>query len=63
MAIVLDGMGSDNYPDPEIQAALESSIKLNEEIILVGDENLLSPKLKAANQSRLRFGLCMPRIF
>jgi glycerol-3-phosphate acyltransferase PlsX len=54
MAIVLDGMGSDNYPDPEIQAALESSIKLNEEIILVGDENLLSPKLKAANQTQAK---------
>jgi phosphate acyltransferase len=46
MAIVLDAMGSDQYPDPEIQAAVTASQTLKEEIILVGDEKLLSPKLK-----------------
>ncbi len=46
MAIVLDGMGSDNYPVPEIDAAVNSAKNLNEQIILVGDENILAPKLK-----------------
>ncbi len=46
MAIVLDGMGSDNYPVPEIEAAVNSAKNLNEQIILVGDENILAPKLK-----------------
>lgn len=49
MALVLDGMGSDEYPAPEIEAAVNSAVKLKEEIILVGDENLLAPRLKAAN--------------
>jgi phosphate acyltransferase len=47
MTIVLDAMGSDQYPDPEIQAAVTASQSLAEEIILVGDEKLLEPKLKA----------------
>jgi len=54
MAIVLDGMGSDKYPDPEVEAAIKSSIKLNEEIILVGDENILAPKLKEQSQSQAK---------
>lgn len=54
MAIVLDGMGSDKYPDPEVEAAVKSSIKLNEEIILVGDENILAPKLKEHSLSQAK---------
>jgi len=50
MAIILDGMGSDNYPDPEIQAAITAAGMLEEEIILVGDQVLLEPKLKMANK-------------
>ena len=50
MAIILDGMGSDNYPDPEIQAAIAAAGILEEEIILVGDQALLEPKLKMANK-------------
>lgn len=41
MAIILDAMGSDHYPNPEISGALESSKIINEEIILVGDEVIL----------------------
>jgi glycerol-3-phosphate acyltransferase PlsX len=48
MAIVLDAMGSDNYPDPEIQAAINATQLFNEEIILVGKKELLEPKLMAA---------------
>ncbi len=43
MPIVLDAMGSDNRPDPEVQAAVDASRLLNEEILLVGDEKILRP--------------------
>jgi glycerol-3-phosphate acyltransferase PlsX len=53
MAIILDAMGSDRYPDPEIQAALDSVELYGEEVILVGDEAILRPKLDAANKKHL----------
>jgi glycerol-3-phosphate acyltransferase PlsX len=49
MAIVLDAMGSDKYPDPEIQGALHASETLGEEIILVGNQELIGPKLSSMN--------------
>ncbi|GAP17991.1 phosphate acyltransferase PlsX [Levilinea saccharolytica] len=49
MAIVLDGMGSDTYPAPEVEAAVLAAEELGEEIILVGQQELLEPRLKAAN--------------
>jgi phosphate acyltransferase len=53
MAIVVDAMGSDEHPDPEIHAALEASQLYGEEIILVGDQDLLKGKLIALNTRRL----------
>lgn len=53
MTIILDAMGSDGYPDPEIQAALDSVELFGEEIILVGNESILRPKLDAANKKGL----------
>jgi len=47
MRIVLDAMGSDNHPDPEIQAAVEAAKLLSAEIILVGQEDRLRPRLAA----------------
>ena len=44
-AIALDAMGSDSFPEPEIQAALEASLFLGRKIILVGDEKMLSPSI------------------
>jgi len=49
MAIVLDGMGSDDHPLPEIEAALLASRELAEEIIIVGEENLIGPLLAKQN--------------
>ena len=56
MTIVLDSMGSDDRPDPEVQAAVTASNQLHEEILLVGDENVLAEKLKAlpGNHSRVK---------
>lgn len=53
MTIVLDAMGSDLYPDPEIQAAVLAAKEFSEEIILVGDETLINPKLNALNATGL----------
>ncbi len=56
MTIVLDAMGSDDRPDPEVLAAMTASNELQEEIILVGDENTLKDKLSGlgGDQSRVR---------
>jgi len=47
MTIVLDAMGSDDRPDPEVQAAVTVSNQLGEEILLVGPEPILKEKLSA----------------
>jgi len=49
MAIILDAMGSDTYPDPEIIGAVRAAQDFGEEIILVGNQSILQPKLTAAN--------------
>ena len=56
MTIVLDAMGSDDRPDPEVSAAAIASNAFNEDIILVGDEKVLSAKLAAlpGDHSRVR---------
>ncbi|MDZ4159335.1 MAG: phosphate acyltransferase PlsX [Anaerolineaceae bacterium] len=53
MAIVLDAMGSDAHPDPEIQAAIRAAELFNEEIILTGHRDLLESKLAVMNIRRL----------
>jgi phosphate acyltransferase len=45
MRIVVDAMGSDNAPSPEVEGAVKASLKLDVEVILVGDEALLRPAL------------------
>lgn len=49
MAIVLDAMGSDEYPTPEIQAALRLKKEFGEDVILVGNKALLENKMPALN--------------
>ena len=51
MRIVLDAMGSDNYPDPEVQAAVEAAQLFGDEILLVGHEDQLKPKIEALGGS------------
>ncbi len=53
MAIVLDAMGSDRYPEPEITAAVAAAELYGQEIILVGNQEILTGKLKAANTRSL----------
>jgi phosphate acyltransferase len=57
MTLVLDAMGSDQYPDPEIRAAIDCSNEFGEEILLVGNEEILKPKLAIANPGKSRVRL------
>lgn len=52
MTIVLDAMGSDKRPDPEIEAAVIASNQLEVPIILVGDETILSSKLSSISGNK-----------
>jgi glycerol-3-phosphate acyltransferase PlsX len=45
MRIVLDAMGSDLHPDPEIQAAIEAVKLYGDDIILVGNQDLLKARM------------------
>ncbi len=47
MRIVLDAMGSDNCPNPEVDGALQAAKDFDLEIILVGDEARVRPLLEA----------------
>lgn len=51
MRIALDALGSDDCPDPEVQAALQAAAEFKDEILLVGPEDQLRPKLKSMNGS------------
>jgi len=45
MRIVLDAMGSDHYPDPEISASIQAANRWGDPILLVGQREILEPKL------------------
>ena len=47
MRIVLDAMGSDNCPHPEVEGALQAARDFDLEIILVGDDARVQPLLEA----------------
>jgi glycerol-3-phosphate acyltransferase PlsX len=49
MRIVLDAMGSDTCPEPEVIAAAEAVRLFGDEIFLVGPIDLLKPRLQAIN--------------
>ncbi len=47
--IVVDAMGSDNYPTPDVEGAVLAAREYGVEIILVGDEALIKPVLDKQN--------------
>ncbi len=51
MPLVLDAMGSDTYPEPELLASIAAAAELNEEILLVGNEALLASRLAELNKN------------
>lgn len=54
MTIVLDAMGSDDRPDPEVQASVTASNLFNEDILLVGNQEELHKKLETIPGDRSR---------
>ncbi|MHC1741072.1 MAG: phosphate acyltransferase PlsX [Anaerolineaceae bacterium] len=53
MSIVLDAMGSDEYPVPEILAAIRLKKEFNEEVILVGKKDLIQSKMAELNPENI----------
>ncbi len=53
MRIVLDAMGSDQHPEPEIEAAVQAASSLEVEIVLAGPRDLLQMKMEAAGGAGL----------
>lgn len=53
MAIVLDAMGSDDYPEPEILAAIELKKKYGESVLLVGKKEILESKMPSLNPDNI----------
>ena len=53
MAIVLDAMGSDKYPEPELHAAIQMARETGEEIILVGNLSVIEKRLKELKPGNL----------
>lgn len=51
--IVVDAMGSDNYPTPDVEGAVMAAREYGAEIILVGDVSKIQPILDSANGSDL----------
>ena len=51
--IVVDAMGSDDYPNPDVEGAVAASREYGVEIILVGDESKIKPVLAAQNPGNL----------
>ncbi len=57
MTIILDAMGSDAYPFPEILGAVEAKKLISEEIILVGDKKLIKQKMKELSVDKNSFSI------
>jgi len=51
--IVLDAMGSDNYPTPDVEGAMMAAREYGVEIILVGDESKVKPILDSSGGENL----------
>ena len=51
--IVVDAMGSDNYPTPDVQGAVMAAREYGVEIILVGDVSKIQPILDSSEAAKL----------
>lgn len=52
--IVVDAMGSDTYPVPDVEGAVQAAREYGVEIILVGDEAKIKPVLEQQNTQGLK---------
>ncbi len=55
--IVVDAMGSDNFPVPDVEGAVQAAREYGVEIILVGDESIIKPILDAQNTEGLKISI------
>ena len=53
MRIVVDAMGSDDYPQPDVEGAVMAAREYDVEVILVGDEKRVRPLLPAGSPLRV----------
>jgi glycerol-3-phosphate acyltransferase PlsX len=53
MQIALDAMGSDDCPEPEVQAAIQAARQFGDEIFLIGPIDQLKPRLDALGSNDL----------
>lgn len=51
--IVVDAMGSDDFPKPDVEGAVQAAREYGVEIILVGDETIITPALSTQNTAGL----------
>ena len=51
--IVVDAMGSDEFPTPDVEGSVQAAREYGVEIILVGDESKIKPVLEAQNPGNL----------
>ena len=51
--IVVDAMGSDNYPTPDVEGAVMAAREYGVDIILVGDASKIQPVLDSSNAANL----------
>lgn len=52
--IVVDAMGSDNFPQPDVEGAVQAAREYGVEIILVGDESIIKPVLEKQDTTGLK---------
>ena len=52
--IVVDAMGSDSHPVPDVEGAVMAAREYGAEIILVGDESKIKPVLDSQNTEGLK---------
>ena len=51
--IVVDAMGSDNFPTPDVEGAVMAAREYGVEVILVGDESKIKPVLDSVGGANL----------
>jgi glycerol-3-phosphate acyltransferase PlsX len=51
--IVVDAMGSDEHPGPDVEGAVMAAREYGVDIVLVGDESVIKPALASANPGNL----------
>jgi glycerol-3-phosphate acyltransferase PlsX len=53
MKILVDAMGSDHYPQPDVEGAVQAAREYGVEIVLVGNKEVVEPELAKYNLSGL----------